>query len=198
MTDIQIISRKYQTVDSFLGDFEQNSIILKENVQRILRSNGIVSDNFDDYYNSGLRKLQKTLKNKRYLSGIKRVFSYENVENAVKLIVQRLVSYTRNELNAERPNSIHRDIVNYNRNEYLNQTEEQENQDLIIEDLRRISARHPKKMEIVLEDSGFNHDEIRDLCLKIGINFSNLDLENKIETKKEKLENSLVQLLMVF
>jgi len=200
MTDIKIIanSPKYKTIDSIINDLSDNSVLLKENVRNILRSNGIISDHFDDYFNAGFQKLQKSL-NKRYLKGIRRVLSCENVENALKLIIQKLTSNTRNEMNPKRSNSIQKEIELFQKNEYLNQAEEIENQELIIDDLRKVAKEYPRKMEIELEDSGFCHDDIRDLCLKIGIDFETLDLEHRVESESEKLENSdLVQLMMLF
>ena len=102
-------------------------------------------------------------------------------------------------MNPRRSNSIQKEIILFQKNEYLKQAEEQENQEIIIQDLKKIAKKYPRKMEIVLEDSGFCHYDIRDLYLKIGIDFETLDLRYTIESESEKFQNSdLVQLMMVF
>ncbi|MEA2029066.1 MAG: hypothetical protein U9N49_08835, partial [Campylobacterota bacterium] len=59
MTVIEIIinSGKYTTVNCVIKNLTKDSIVYKQNVFQILKKNGIVADNFDDYFEAGLQKL---------------------------------------------------------------------------------------------------------------------------------------------
>lgn len=174
----------------------------KDGVEKLWENTGGFTSsilNFEGLYTLAvedtIRQFQKNLNKKTNW-----LFSMCNNNQAIyQKIKSRLVNNIKNLFDSKRRTNILNTTHNLE-SECLKNTNIENNDSLfILEDLKKIAKKYPKKMEILLEDSGFNHNDIEDLCEKIGINFLNLDLTNKIETKKEKLKDSdIMQLLMVF
>jgi len=107
MTNVEIIiqSGKIKTINDIMNHIDLVSDLLKEDVEQILKSKGLVTNEFDAFFADGLKKLKHALMDKKYLRGVKRFFRCDSVENALKLFLMKLTSNVRNEYQVERRKS---------------------------------------------------------------------------------------------
>ena len=105
-TQILINSGKFKKVEDIFLNFDLVVDILRDDVIKVLGKNGIVSQDFDEYFFAACQIIKSNLKQKQYLSGIKRLLRCRDIEEGFKILLSKLRGYTHNQMQKNRKNSV--------------------------------------------------------------------------------------------
>ena len=164
-------SKKINNVNDLLANVDAIIDILKEDIFKISKSKKLNFYDFDFIYSAAVSIL-KTQIQKKHLSGVKRFFNFDNIEDNLKWLVSRIINNMRNFttnpkyklfLNLEKID-IYRD--NNQGNNYL------ENEVLLFElerlDREIIKTGLKKVWDEAKYDEDFDYVDFTELCQKYG------------------------------
>ena len=108
MTGPQILinSGIFKKVEDIFLNFELVVEILRDDVIKILGKNGIISQDFDEYFFAAGRIIESNLKKKQHLGGIQRLLNCKDVCEGFKILLSKLRGYTHNQMQKNRKNSV--------------------------------------------------------------------------------------------
>ena len=164
-------SKKINNVNDLLANVDAIIDILKEDIFKISKSKKLHFYDFDFIYSAAVSIL-KTQIQKKHLSGVKRFFNFDNIEDNLKWLVSRIINNMRNFttnpkyklfLNLKKID-IYRD--NNQGNNYL------ENEVLLFElerlDREIIKTGLKKVWDEAKYDEDFDYVDFSELCTKYG------------------------------
>ena len=88
-------SKKINNVNDLLANVDAIIDILKEDIFKISKSKKLHFYDFDFIYSAAVSIL-KTQIQKKHLSGVKRFFNFDNIEDNLKWLVSRIINNMRN------------------------------------------------------------------------------------------------------
>lgn len=197
-------SQRVNNIDDVINNLDCISEVLKEDVMKIAKSKRIYFPDFDFFYRLSINTLKNQL-SKKHLKAIKRFYECENLEIAIKFIIERLLNNMKNlSTNRRYKDFIEIKLVNYE----IDIADEANCIDtlMVYEDLKRIS-----KDEIVSGlkrlwtqsryDADFELQDIQDLCKKFNIKEADVIKEEELNQPKlvgEQVANGHSQLTLIF
>lgn len=196
-------SKKINNVNDLLANVDAIIDILKEDIFKISKSNKLHFYDFDFTYSAAVSIL-KTQIQKKHLSGVKRFFKFDNIEDNLKWLVSRIINNMRNFttnpkyklfLNLEKID-IYRE--NNQGNNYF------ENEVLLLElerlDRKIIKIGLKKVWDEAKYDEDFDYIDFTDLCEKYGFDADEVvgsHTFNQIQYKKYQVGNLNYQLQLI-
>lgn len=108
MTNIEILagSDKFKKVEDIFLNFDLVVDILRDDVIKVLGKNGIISQDFDEYFFAACKIIESNLKKKQHLGGIQRLLNCKDIEEGFKILLSKLRGYTHNQMQKNRKNSV--------------------------------------------------------------------------------------------
>ena len=196
-------SKKINNVNDLLANVDAIIDILKEDIFKISKSKKLHFYDFDFIYSAAVSIL-KTQIQKKHLSGVKRFFNFDNIEDNLKWLVSRIINNMRNFttnpkyklfLNLKKID-IYRD--NNQGNNYL------ENEVLLFElerlDREIIKTGLKKVWEEARYDKDFDYIDFIELCEKYGFDVDDVVGSysfNQIQYKKYQVGKLNYQLEII-
>ncbi|MCT7611714.1 hypothetical protein N5U20_00680 [Aliarcobacter butzleri] len=196
-------SKKINNVNDLLANVDAIIDILKEDIFKISKSKKLHFYDFDFTYSAAVSIL-KTQIQKKHLSGVKRFFKFDNIEDNLKWLVSRIINNMRNFttnpkyklfLNLEKID-IYRE--NNQGNNYF------ENEVLLLElerlDRKIIKIGLKKVWDEAKYDEDFDYIDFIDLCEKYGFDADEVvgsHTSTQIQFKKQLIDNYKYQLELI-
>ena len=108
MTNIEILvgSGKFKKVEDIFLNFDLVVEILRDDVIKVLGKNGIISQDFDEYFFAAGQIIQSNLKKKQHLGGIQRLLNCKDIKEGFGILLSKLRGYTHNQMQKNRKNSV--------------------------------------------------------------------------------------------
>ena len=198
-------SRKINTVNDLLSNFNAITELAKEDVKKISMAKKIFFADFDATFSMSQKMLNKTLR-KKHLKAVKRFLNCENIDDAVNFIIQRLLNNMKNITTNQNYNEYAAppkfSILHDNIKVYDSELERA----LQLSDLKKISAEKLKQnlkkiWEEAILDFDFDLIDFENLCTSYGFRLEDVLDYNPYATpemKGELTECGNTQLVLIF
>ncbi len=95
LVEILSNSNKIKTVDDLLNHFDLVVELAREDILKIAKSKRLKFNDFDFAYSCSVEIIKKQLL-KKHLQAIQRFFNFDNLENALKWLISRILNNMRN------------------------------------------------------------------------------------------------------
>ncbi len=198
-------SRKINTVNDLLSNFDAITELAKEDVKKISMAKKIFFADFDAAFSMATKMLNKTLR-KKHLKAVKRFLTCENIDDAANFIIQRLLNNMKNITTNQNYNEYATppkfSILHDNIKVYDSELERA----LQLSDLKKISAEKLKQnlkkiWEEAILDFDFDLIDFENLCTSYGFSMEDVLDYNPYTTpemKGELTECGNTQLVLIF
>ena len=205
LVEILSYSNKIKTVDDLLNHFDLIIELARDDILKITKSKRLLFSDFDFTFGEAIKILINQLQ-KKYLKGVQRFLRCQNIENAIKWIITRIIANMRN-IGTTTDNRyklhctpsfgpLHNNITLNNFYDELIELIELEKLD------RNILKKGLQTLwkNSIYEDD-FDYYDMEYLCNKYGIEITEIIETEAICLQKYKIEqaeNSYFQLVIVF
>ena len=198
-------SNKIKTVDDLLNHFDLIIELARDDILKITKSKRLLFSDFDFTFGEAIKILINQLQ-KKYLKGVQRFLRCQNIENAIKWIITRIIANMRNiGTTTDNRYKLHctPSFGPLHKNITLNNFYDELLELIEIERLDRNTIK--KGLQTLWENSiyeeDFDHYDIEYLCNKYGIKITEIIGTEAIFFQKYKIEqaeNGHFQLVIVF
>lgn len=205
LVEILIYSNKIKTVDDLLNHFDLIIELARDDILKITKSKRLLFSDFDFTFGEAIKILINQLQ-KKYLKGVQRFLRCQNIENAIKWIITRIIANMRNiGTTTDNRYKLHctPSFGPLHKNITLNNFYDELLELIEIERLDRNTIK--KGLQTLWENSifeeDFDHYDIEYLCNKYGIKITEIIGTEAIFFQKYKIEqaeNGHFQLVIVF
>lgn len=205
LVEILIYSNKIKTVDDLLNHFDLIIELARDDILKITKSKRLLFSDFDFTFGEAIKILINQLQ-KKYLKGVQRFLRCQNIENAIKWIITRIIANMRNiGTTTDNRYKLHctPSFGPLHKNITLNNFYDELLELIEIERLDRNTIK--KGLQTLWENSiyeeDFDHYDIEYLCNKYGIKITEIIGTEAIFFQKYKIEqaeNGHYQLVIVF
>ena len=205
LVEILSYSNKIKTVDDLLNHFDLVIELARDDILKITKSKRLLFSDFDFTFGEAIKILINQLQ-KKYLKGVKRFLRCQNIENAIKWIITRIIANMRNiGTTTDNRYKLHctPSFGPLHKNITLNNFYDELLELIEIERLDRNTIK--KGLQTLWENSiyeeDFDHYDIEYLCNKYGIKITEIIGTEAIFFQKYKIEqaeNGHFQLVIVF
>lgn len=204
LVEILIYSNKIKTVDDLLNHFDLIIELARDDILKITKSKRLFFSDFDFTFGEAIKILINQLQ-KKYLKGVQRFLRCQNIENAIKWIITRIIANMRNIGTTDNRYKLHctPSFGPLHKNITLNNFYDELLELIEIERLDRNTIK--KGLQTLWENSiyeeDFDHYDIEYLCNKYGIKITEIIGTEAIFFQKYKIEqaeNGHYQLVIVF
>lgn len=205
LVEILIYSNKIKTVDDLLDHFDLIIELARDDILKITKSKRLLFSDFDFTFGEAIKILINQLQ-KKYLKGVQRFLRCQNIENAIKWIITRIIANMRNiGTTTDNRYKLHctPSFGPLHKNITLNNFYDELLELIEIERLDRNTIK--KGLQTLWENSiyeeDFDHYDIEYLCNKYGIKITEIIGTEAIFFQKYKIEqaeNGHFQLVIVF
>ena len=205
LVEILSYSNKIKTVDDLLNHFDLVIELARDDILKITKSKRLLFSDFDFTFGEAIKILINQLQ-KKYLKGVQRFLRCQNIENAIKWIITRIIANMRNiGTTTDNRYKLHctPSFGPLHKNITLNNFYDELLELIEIERLDRNTIK--KGLQTLWENSiyeeDFDHYDIEYLCNKYGIKITEIIGTEAIFFQKYKIEqaeNGHFQLVIVF
>ena len=205
LVEILRYSNKIKTVDDLLNNFDSVVELARDDIHKIAKSKRLLFGDFDFTFGEAIKILINQLQ-KKYLKGVQRFLRCQNIENAIKWIITRIIANMRNiGTTTDNRYKLHctPSFGPLHKNITLNNFYDELLELIEIERLDRNTIK--KGLQTLWENSiyeeDFDHYDIEYLCNKYGIKITEIIGTEAIFFQKYKIEqaeNGHFQLVIVF
>lgn len=204
LVEILIYSNKIKTVDDLLNHFDLIIELARDDILKITKSKRLLFSDFDFTFGEAIKILINQLQ-KKYLKGVQRFLRCQNIENAIKWIITRIIANMRNIGTTDNRYKLHctPSFGPLHKNITLNNFYDELLELIEIERLDRNTIKKGLQTlwENLIYEEDFDYYDIEYLCNKYGIKITEIIGTEAIFFQKYKIEqaeNGHFQLFIVF
>ena len=201
--EILINYSKLRTVQNLVYNIDLVTDIIKDDVYKIAKSKRIYFYDFDFAYSCSVEIIKKQLL-KKHLQAIQRFFNFDNLENALKWLMSRILNNMRNiTTNRNYKLFLNLKISNFEYEAY----EEHDDFEKMIQilDIQKLDKSIIKKgllkvWEEARYDKDFDYIDFTELCVKYGFDVDEVvgsHTSTQIQFKKQLIDNFKYQLELI-